>query len=475
MATTTITRRLISSAVTRASARFSLSLRRPIQIDGRFDDWRSVEPEYRDTIGDPVRRNHPGWGTAGPYVNATGRNDLVAAKVSFDADNVYFYVRTQDPITPSTDPNWMMLLIDADHNPATGWLGYDLIVNRTGVRPQVTTVERCSGNGYHWGSPVDVPYRVSGNELELAIPRSVLGITKLPATIDFKWADNIQQTGEASDFTLNGDVRAERSLQLSGPVGRTVGPVGGVRPQRGGDRVRIVVQRNEPRSSPGSLQMGEADWACSEVTMDRRKFLKRTGQCAIASVSVLGNTSWAQTPSPGERVPLPTIQLGKHSVTRLIAGWNPIGGYSYLGHAMDGEMRGYFTTEHTIGFLQQCEREGINAHQFSPAANTAQILRTLREQGSKMHFICLHSGRDLKGIIQSTQPIAMAHHGGATDTLFRQSKSREVRDFVKAAHDLGTLAGVSAHNPDCIKQIADEGWEVDFFMTCFYHLNRSPG
>jgi hypothetical protein len=26
-----------------------------------------------------------------------------------------------------------------------------------------------------------------------------------PFTIDFKWADNLQQTGEWSDFTLNGD------------------------------------------------------------------------------------------------------------------------------------------------------------------------------------------------------------------------------------------------------------------------------
>jgi hypothetical protein len=42
--------------------------------------------------------------------------------------------------------------------------------------------------------------------MELAIPRSILGISKLPATIDFKWADNIQQTGLASAFTLNGDV-----------------------------------------------------------------------------------------------------------------------------------------------------------------------------------------------------------------------------------------------------------------------------
>jgi len=37
------------------------------------------------------------------------------------------------------------------------------------------------------------------------VPRAALGLAKLPATLDFKWADNIQQTGEAADFTLNGD------------------------------------------------------------------------------------------------------------------------------------------------------------------------------------------------------------------------------------------------------------------------------
>ena len=204
----------------------------------------------------------------------------------------------------------------------------------------------------------------------------------------------------------------------------------------------------------------------------RREFLSRLS-AAVASASVLGNKCWAEQRNPQGTAPLPTIQLGKYSITRLIAGWNPIGGYSYLGHAMDGQMREYFTTEHTIDLLQQCERDGINSHQFSMSGNTAQILRTLRERGSKMNFICLHSGRDLKGIVESTLPMAMSHHGGATDALFRQGKSREVHDFVKAAHNLGMLAGVSAHNPDCIKQIAAEGWEVDFFMTCFYYLTRT--
>lgn len=179
---------------------------KPITIDGHFEDWREVQPEYRDTLDDPVHRDAEGFDPKTRLVNTTGRNDLVAAKVSYDAQNVYFYIRTKNPITAATDPNWMLLYVDIDHDAKTGWLGYDVVVNRANVRAQITTLEHSTSGKYDWNSPTDIQYRVASNELELAIPRAALGITQLPATLDFKWADNIQQTGDASDFTLNGDV-----------------------------------------------------------------------------------------------------------------------------------------------------------------------------------------------------------------------------------------------------------------------------
>ncbi|MBN2505289.1 MAG: hypothetical protein JXQ71_01205 [Verrucomicrobia bacterium] len=178
---------------------------KPITVDGRFDDWQAVTPEFRDTVGDPVRRRHPGWGKAGPYVNDTGRNDLVAAKVSWDAAHVYFYARTREPLTPPAGSNWMLLFIDCDRNPTNGWLGYDRIVNRTSPGGQSTTLETQQGRGYRWGTPQPLPVRCARNELELAIPRSALGLGTVPAALDFKWADNIRQTGDWSDFTLDGD------------------------------------------------------------------------------------------------------------------------------------------------------------------------------------------------------------------------------------------------------------------------------
>jgi hypothetical protein len=177
---------------------------RSIAIDGGFGQWATVTPEYRDDIGDAVHRDAPGWGDT-HYTNQTGRNDLVAAKVTYDADHVYFYVRTADPLTPHTGPNWMLLYLSVAPKRNANWLGYDFVVNRAVPTGQTTRLQRSTGGGYRWADVADVPYTAAGNELQVAVPRSVLGLAAGPVTLDFKWADNIQQTGDASDFTLNGD------------------------------------------------------------------------------------------------------------------------------------------------------------------------------------------------------------------------------------------------------------------------------
>jgi len=235
------------------------------------------------------------------------------------------------------------------------------------------------------------------------------------------------------------------------------------------DGERVAPAEDPPRADFGS-RLGAS--ARAGLGTDRRRFLAHLAGLAAATAWGTARTAEAAETSPPAG-PLPTIQLGRHRVSRLVAGSNPISGYSYLGPHTDRQMKEYFTVERTVEFLQNCERAGITAHQFSGNDKTETVLRKVREQGSKMLFIGLHAGREgIKGTVAGTRPIAMVHHGGVTDTLFAQGKSGEVHDYVKAVHDQGVLAGVSAHNPDCIKRIADEGWEVDLFMTCFYFLTR---
>jgi len=215
---------------------------------------------------------------------------------------------------------------------------------------------------------------------------------------------------------------------------------------------------------------------CSDGLTGRREFLRTVSLVAAASGFAFAQTARSQEEKAAEPAPLPAIQLGEHRISRLVAGWNPIGGHSHTTLTMARFMREYFTVEKTVEFLQKCQREGITAWQFDHTEKSVAVVQKLKELGSEMKLICLHGERVLDApiqqVIDDTAPIAMVHHGGVTDALFRAGKQEEVHDFVKKVHDHGLLAGVSAHDPNNIKQIADEGWENDLFMTCFYFVTR---
>ncbi len=178
-----------------------------IDIKGPFSQWADVGPEYTDAYGDTFPRDFAGVDRL-HYTNTTGRNDFLALKVSRDGANLYFHAHTREPITPCTDKHWMMLLIDADRNPATGWEGYDFIVNRQVQPPATSVLERNTG-GWQWEpvATITIPLHVEGNDLQLAIPRAALGLPPgdAPLSFDFKWADNLQNPGDVQDFYLSGD------------------------------------------------------------------------------------------------------------------------------------------------------------------------------------------------------------------------------------------------------------------------------
>jgi hypothetical protein len=177
---------------------------RKIDLLAGLSQWDRVQPEYRDAEGDTAHRDHLGWG-AEHYVNVTGRNDLVTAKLAYDGKNVSFYVATKKPLTPSTDSNWMMLYLNVPGGTSARWLGYNFVINRRRESGRAT-IERCIGATYDWEECGTAEFKVVGNALMLTIPRALLGLENPGASFQFKWADNILQTGEASDFTENGDV-----------------------------------------------------------------------------------------------------------------------------------------------------------------------------------------------------------------------------------------------------------------------------
>ena len=184
-----------------------------VAIDGQFDDWDAVRPEFRDTVGDAEHRDEAGWGSAGRYVDATGRNDLVTMKVATDGDDICFYAETAEPLTAHTDAHWMLLLIDSDRDSVTGWNGYDYLVNLDIANDRQTSVHRF-GEDHTWQKVVTVDYRCQGNQLEIAVPRSVLGLNAGSVTFDFHWADNIQSFDDGIALALHGDSAPNRRFNF---------------------------------------------------------------------------------------------------------------------------------------------------------------------------------------------------------------------------------------------------------------------
>lgn len=166
----------------------------PIKIDGDFSDWSKVEPEFRDVAGDPWHRDCEGWGNAGRYVDKTGRNDIVAAKVSRSEQGVFFYVRTKNPLTEPVDGDWMRLHVDADCNANTGNLGYEFEVDPA----------QCTIRGPMVRSS-NVRVAIGVCEIELLVPMDAFAKGRVPDKFDFKWTDNCEDKGDWSDFTLHGD------------------------------------------------------------------------------------------------------------------------------------------------------------------------------------------------------------------------------------------------------------------------------
>ncbi len=180
-------------------------------IDGDFSAWNKVAVEYRDTIGDTVHRDYKGYGGM-QYKNDSGRNDFVTCKVAVGKDLVYFYAETNEPLTPHTGDNWMLLLIDADKNPNTGWYGYDFLINKKVVDDKTTTLMRYDPKSPDnpWVEQAQLSYRYAGKTLVVAVPRKLLGLNGKAFTFDFKWSDHPADLKDPISLCLNGDTAPNR-------------------------------------------------------------------------------------------------------------------------------------------------------------------------------------------------------------------------------------------------------------------------
>ena len=173
-------------------------------------EFEGVTSHYKDFSGDALARDfRDAANTEGAYRDDSNRNDITDVKVAHDGANLYFYVKTAADITEhnGTDLNWMNILI-GDGGTDNAFAGYRYILNRM-PDGDTTSVERYENGA--WQSVGTARLRVSGNEMAVCLPLSLIGKSARDLSVEFKVADNVTHPDNIMDYYVTGD---------SAPIGR---------------------------------------------------------------------------------------------------------------------------------------------------------------------------------------------------------------------------------------------------------------
>jgi hypothetical protein len=175
---------------------------------------------------------------------------------------------------------------------------------------------------------------------------------------------------------------------------------------------------------------------------------------------------------------LPTIKLGRHTVSRLIVGGNPVSGNSHISSTLDRAMRDYFTAANTKKLLARCEQAGVNTWQSRGDRHILRLLNEYRLEGGRLQWIA-QTASELADIPRHIRELASAgaigiyHHGSQTDKFWRAGQIETAREMCKVMRDAGVQVGLGSHIPEVIDYVESKAWDVDFYMTCVYNISRT--
>ena len=227
----------------------------------------------------------------------------------------------------------------------------------------------------------------------------------------------------------------------------------------------------------GMIELDPAD----DPGIDRRDLFRGAG--TVAAWLAAANASAAPAP-PSGRVPeakagpmLPLVPFGKYRITRLIAGANPIYGYSHFNYLFSAHMGEYHTSERVVSFLQQLERAGLNTWQASWSERLETDWLKYKDLGGKMQLLVLsrptfNDEPHMVARAAKLKPMGISQHGQLTNRYWHAGEIDRSRDYLKRIRDAGVMVGLSCHNPKAVEYSEDKGWDVDYYMTSLYYMIR---
>jgi hypothetical protein len=191
-----------------------------------------------------------------------------------------------------------------------------------------------------------------------------------------------------------------------------------------------------------------------------------------AQASGAGQTSPARPATPVSEVQVPKVMFGNAEISRLVVGCNQFYGFAHFNRILSTVMKEYYTSERICEVLHQCNRFGINAHNWVDVPRARQDLERFQAEGGRMHLIVQGVG-DPAEVCRTLKPLAIYHQGDRTDAAYHKGSLEPVKEWCKKARQTGVKVGVGSHNPEVLAQVENEGWDVDFYAGCVYYRSRS--
>ena len=127
--------------------------------------------------------------------------------------------------------------------------------------------------------------------------------------------------------------------------------------------------------SAGEYEHDPESWDGHAGSTSRRGFLEQVS--AITAAGAAASTVHADAAASTEL--LPTIELGRYQVTRLMLGGNPIYGYSHFNRLYSQQLIDFHTPERVVELLRACAAAGINTWQNSYTRRTVDDVHLCRE------------------------------------------------------------------------------------------------
>ena len=230
-------------------------------------------------------------------------------------------------------------------------------------------------------------------------------------------------------------------------------------------------------------------------TLNRREALK--DMAALPVLGVLGWGAWQSNKTYGLdtlsgatiqlnqaklseiKGKLPMGKLGKHEISRLVAGGNLIAGFAHARDLLyvDSLFKAYNTEKKVIETLMMCEQAGINAISIGYQA-VLPVLKYKKMTGdkfkvisqSKMNLNSKDIFEDIKTAIDSGADIIQVH-GSQCDSLALENKTDLIGKMIDFVRSQGVVCGLGAHSVDSLITCEKNGIIPDYYMHTMHHDN----